>query len=213
MKTLLHVGCGPANLANLPSYFHGGQWEELRYDIDELVTPDIVGTLQDMSLIDDGSVDAIFSSHNIEHVWAFEVHGVLSEFFRVLKPEGFAIVLCPDIMSVAQAIVMGASASTLYESPAGPIGVIDIIYGHQEAIKHGNHFMAHKTAFTAETLADALNSAGFAGARVTRDKIFGLHSIATKEEWDRTAFITMVQNLMPASEHSLEYIDFGCYAD
>ena len=213
MKTLLHVGCGPANMANLPSFFHDGQWEELRYDIDESVSPDIVGTLQDMSLIDDGSVDAIFSSHNIEHVWAFEVNGVLSEFLRVLKPEGFAIVLCPDIMSVAQAVTQGALTNPLYHSPAGPISAIDIIYGHQKAIEHGNHFMAHKTAFTAETLAEALLTVGFSGASITRDKIFGLHSIASKEKWDTATFTSMAKQLKPIAEHSLENIDFGCYAN
>ena len=80
MKTVLHVGCGSSNIAHLPSCFQGGHWVELRYDINEAVEPDIVGTLQDMSLIEDGSMDAIYSSHNIEHVSSFEVSSVLAEF-------------------------------------------------------------------------------------------------------------------------------------
>lgn len=107
MKTLLHVGCGSSDIRHLPTYFNDGSWNELRYDINEAVLPDIVGSLQDMSMIEDGSIDALYSSHNIEHVWPFEVPQVLSEFARVLKPDGFAAVLCPDILSVAQAITKG----------------------------------------------------------------------------------------------------------
>lgn len=211
MRTLLHVGCGSSNIHHLPSYFQDGNWDELRYDINEAVAPDIIGTLQDMSLIEDGSIDAIFSSHNIEHVCSFEVPGVLAEFLRVLKPDGFAIVLCPDILSVAQAIIQGSLTDSLYESPAGPISAIDIIYGLQADIKIGNHFMAHKTAFTAHTLSQALIAAGFAGGIVLRDEVFGLHSLTTKSTLDFDLINKLVTSVLPRSESCLEMLNFGCY--
>jgi hypothetical protein len=44
----------------------------LRLDIDKNVNPDIVGTMLDMSAVADASVDAVFSSHNIEHLYPHE---------------------------------------------------------------------------------------------------------------------------------------------
>tara|TARA_B110000008_G_C16612067_1_gene420898 strand:+ start:309 stop:419 length:111 start_codon:yes stop_codon:yes gene_type:complete len=35
-----------------------------------------------MSLVETGSVDAIYSAHNIEHVYPHEVPIVLNEFYR-----------------------------------------------------------------------------------------------------------------------------------
>ncbi|MDB5814914.1 MAG: hypothetical protein JWN23_2031 [Rhodocyclales bacterium] len=211
MRTLLHVGCGFSTIQNLPSYFQEGTWEELRYDINEAVKPDIVGSLQDMSIIENSSIDAIFSSHNIEHVWSFEVPVVLAEFLRVLKPDGVAVVLCPDILSVAQAITYGALTNPLYVSPAGPISAIDIMYGHQADIQRGNIFMAHKTAFTAQTLSTELMSVGFVGSVVARDQVFGLHALATKTAWNAQAIKKLASGIFLPSPELLEIQSFGCY--
>lgn len=197
MKTLLHVGCGPSRISNLPSYFHDGQWSEVRYDINPDVAPDIVGELQDMSIIEDGVIDAIYSSHNIEHVWDFEVPRVLEEFTRVLAPSGFALILCPDIMAVCETVVKKGLQGVLYESPAGPISVLDIMYGHQNAIANGNLFMAHRTAFTSSTLADALLRAGFSQAALVRDSVFGLHALAFKSIPDSSRLDELVRQLLP----------------
>lgn len=107
MRTLLHVGCGTSDISHLPPYFHNGEWDELRYDIDPSVQPDLVGTLQDMSLIGDEAIDAIYSSHNIEHVWHHEVPVVMAEFLRVLKPTGFAL-SCVLIFTPSQRPSLGA---------------------------------------------------------------------------------------------------------
>jgi len=44
-------------------------WKEIRLDIDPANAPDILGTMLDMPAVADGSVDAIYSSHNIEHLY------------------------------------------------------------------------------------------------------------------------------------------------
>jgi hypothetical protein len=44
------------------------------------LNPDIVGTMTDMSAVADASVDALFSSHNIEHLYPHEVPVALAEF-------------------------------------------------------------------------------------------------------------------------------------
>jgi SAM-dependent methyltransferase len=183
-QQVLHVGCGPARLSSMPAYFQSGSWNELRLDIDESVEPDVVGTMLDMGLVGDETVDAVYSSHNIEHVFPHEVLTALGEFHRVLRPEGFAVILCPNIQAVAEAVAKGNLMDPLYVSPAGPISAIDIMYGHRAAIAAGKVYMAHKTAFTSATLASHLKSAGFQSVVVATDNVYGLHSLAYKTKRD-----------------------------
>ena len=102
MKTFRHVGCGPKRKDQTTRGFDSAEWNELRPDIDEAVNPDIVGTMPDMSAVADASVKAVFSSHNIEHLYPREVPKALAEFRRVLKPEGFAQEPAPDVVQVGQ---------------------------------------------------------------------------------------------------------------
>lgn len=168
MRKVLHVGCGPATLENLPSVFQDGSWTEIRLDIDPDVHPDVIGTMTDMSAIETGSVQAVFSSHNIEHLFPHEVPQALGEFRRVLDGDGFALVTCPDLQTVAQLIAEDGLLDPAYLSPMGPITPLDIVYGHRGSIARGNHFMAHRGGFTMKTLTQALIEAGFAQVVTTR---------------------------------------------
>lgn len=69
MKTFLHVGPGSKTKSQTTEEFSNPGWEELRLDIDPEVEADILGSIQDMSQVDDKTVDAIYSSHNLEHVY------------------------------------------------------------------------------------------------------------------------------------------------
>jgi SAM-dependent methyltransferase len=160
MKTFLHVGCGPQNKSRLKG-FNSAEWREIRFDIDPSVSPDIEGTLTDMRAVPTGSVDAIYSSHNIEHVFPHEVHTALLEFHRVLREDGIVVLTCPDLASVCQAVANDRLLEPLYQSSQGPIAPIDILYGHRDSIANGKVYMAHKTGFTYSTLNDALFKAGF----------------------------------------------------
>ena len=182
MKTFLHVGCGPQYKSQIKG-FDNENWKEIRFDIDEKVNPDIVGTLLDMSAVEAESVDAIYSSHNIEHVFPHEVPIVLREFHRVLKDDGMVVLVCPDLQSVCEAVVDDKLLQPLYESPAGPISPIDILYGHRPAIARGNEYMAHKGGFTYSVLNDAFIEAGFKmnyGGR--NPDLFELFIISFKQE-------------------------------
>lgn len=68
-------------------------WTENRLDIDPAVQPDVTGTMTDMASVASASVDAVFSSHNIEHLYPYEVPPSLAEFRRVLRDDGFAATL------------------------------------------------------------------------------------------------------------------------
>lgn len=52
----------------------------MRLDIDYQVKPDLVSSITNLSILDDNSVDAVYSSHNLEHIYNFEVPIALAEF-------------------------------------------------------------------------------------------------------------------------------------
>ncbi len=161
MKTFLHVGCGNNRKDRTTRGFNLPGWKELRLDINPSVDPDIVGTMLDMSAVADGAVDALFSSHNIEHLYAHEVLLALAEFRRVLKPDGFLVINCPDLQSVCRLIADDKLVEPAYNSPAGPIAPLDILYGLRASLEQGNHYMAHRCGFTEKVLVGTLNEAGF----------------------------------------------------
>lgn len=187
MKKLLHVGCGPLTKRNMTPGFNSDDWNEVRLDIDPAVKPDIIGTMLDMRGVDSQSVDALYSSHNLEHVFPHEVPVVLAEFLRVLKPDGFVVLTCPDLQCVCEAVVSDRLLEPLYESTVGPISPIDILYGHRAAIAQGRHYMAHKCGFTYKTLCSSFEEAGFGsyvGGR--RPEFFDLWLMAYKTDTELT---------------------------
>jgi len=89
---------------------------------------------------------------------------VLSGFLHVLKDGGFAHIRVPDINEVMRVTIeRGLDIDDkLYQSPAGPITVLDVLYGYSVEIEQsGQDFFAHKTGFTQKSLNSALQKAGF----------------------------------------------------
>jgi hypothetical protein len=198
MPTVLHVGCGYERKAQTTRGFNTPQWEELRLDIDPAVSPDIIGTMTDMSTVKSASVDAVFSSHNIEHLYAHEVPVALGEFLRVLKDDGFAIITCPDLQSVAALVAEDKLTEPAYVSPAGPIAPLDILYGLRALMAQGNLFMAHRCGFTLKVLIGTLQAAGFASAvGLRRPSAFELWALATKREQSQASLQALAEAHFP----------------
>jgi hypothetical protein len=180
-KTFLHVGCGRITKEQTTAAFASSSWRELRLDIDPGVKPDIVGTMTNMVAVADQSVDAIFSSHNIEHLYPHEVPLALSEFLRILKFDGFAVITCPDLQSVAVLVAQDKLTEPAYISPAGPITPLDILYGFRPSLTAGNLFMAHHCGFTEKALTNLLMGCGFASVvSRRRPAAFDLWALAAK---------------------------------
>jgi len=197
MKIFLHVGCGHLNKSSCLG-FENDNWKEIRLDIDKNVNPDIVGTLTDMKSVDTGSVDAIYSSHNIEHIFPHEVPIALREFYRVLKEDGIVVITCPDIQSVGEALTQDKLFETLYESPMGPVTAFDILYGHRKTTVDGNIFMVHKGGFTYSTLDTKFKEAGFKmkyGGR--RPGAFDLYIVAFKQKKSEEEVIKIATPFLP----------------
>ncbi|CAM5447155.1 hypothetical protein TMEC54S_03328 [Thauera mechernichensis] len=196
-KKFLHVGCGHQNKSQLKG-FNAPDWQEIRFDIDPSVHPDIVGSLTDLSQVGTASVNAVFSSHNIEHLHAHEVPGAIREFHRVLKDDGFVVITCPDLQSVCKAVAEDKLLEPLYVSPAGPISPLDILYGHRGFIAQGNVYMAHKCGFTYSVLLNCFAQGGFVNAYGgARPAAFDLWMIAYKAEAPVERMEAMAQAFFP----------------
>jgi predicted SAM-dependent methyltransferase len=200
MRKLLHVGCGPKQKSATTKGFDSEEWLEIRYDIDESVSPDYVGSMTDMTAIEDGSMDAVFSSHNIEHLYPHEVGIALAEFFRVLSDDGMLVLTCPDIQSVCELVAQDKLTQTAYESPAGPIAPIDILYGHRKSMQNGNLYMAHKCGFTEKVLVATFQSAGFShvASMSRKPPYFDLWAIGMKGEKNEEQLRTLSKAHFPA---------------
>lgn len=122
---------------------------------------------------DIGPFDLVFAQHTLEHVAPYEVQRALSEFLRVLKPGGHAVVFVPDLEGVlpTHAVIM--------QSPAGGVSGHDLYYGFGPALEQ-NPFMAHRCGFVADTLKIALESAGFSAVSTQRLGNFNLMGAARK---------------------------------
>jgi len=196
---LLHVGCGPLSSADLPSPFNQAPWQEIRLDIDPGAQPDVVASITDMSVIGDGAVHALWSSHNLEHLYPHEVPTALSEFARVLRPDGFAVITVPDLERVAAAVARGKLTEPAYVSPAGPVAPIDMLFGFRPSLARGHLYMAHRTGFTAGSLEAALREAGFAIAEVCGDGLWALWAVASRRSEDADACRQLAERLAAAA--------------
>jgi ubiquinone/menaquinone biosynthesis C-methylase UbiE len=148
-------------------------------DIDPDAEPDIVASITDMSMVESESVDGLFSSHNLEHIYSHEVRVALAEFHRVLRTDGIVVIRVPDLQAVAAEVARGNLENVLYQAPAGPIAPIDVLYGWRQKTAAGQDAWAHKTGFVGETLAQKLAAAGFRQVRVGRGN-FQLSATAIK---------------------------------
>jgi hypothetical protein len=159
---VLNVG-GYRSAVALPEHFSG--WRPVLLDIDPRAAPDLLCDARELLGLPPGGYDAVYCSHNLEHYYLHDVPKVLGGFLHVLKDEGFAEIRVPDLAAVARRLATDRLDldDVLYQAPAGPIRVIDVIYGWApEIAKSGNDFFAHKTGFSLKTLGEALLAAGFA---------------------------------------------------
>ncbi len=196
MKTLLHVGCNYKDKSHLEG-FNNDNWKEIRFDIDESVKPDIVGTLTDMKLVETASVDAIYSAFNIDHIYPHQVSTALREFYRVLKEDGMTFIICPDIQRVCEVVAQDKLVEPLYDSPTGPISPIDILYGHRRSIAQGNEYMAHKGGFTYSVLNGVLYGAGFKSSIGGKKGNWDLCIVAFKQKKSHEEMKKIVSQFIP----------------
>ena len=183
-KIMLHIGAGHPDMgAPIPCAFRSPDWKEVRLDVDPANEPDVLASMLDMSPIADGSIDAIYSAHTIEHLYPSEIPVAMEEMLRVLKPDGIVVTVCPDLQAAARMIADDRLFDTAYTATCGPVTPFDIVFSHRLFTGRDKPFMAHHSGFTVSTLGRTYREAGFAGVVGVRDFTgFQLFMLATRSE-------------------------------
>ena len=134
----LHLGCGKRHI---PGWFH----------IDALEYPhvDKVGPVDKLDFLPDGSAELIYACHLLEHFGRKEVHAVLREWYRVLKPGGILRLAVPDYEVCARLYLSGTLANGLND-------VLGPMVGGQR-----DQYDFHKIVFDEPTLSKLLKNVGF----------------------------------------------------
>lgn len=195
-RVVINVGCGPFNADALPRYFD--DWRKIRVDSDDSVKPDIIADLTDLSPLLDGSAHAIWASHCIEHLYEHQVPIALSEFRRVLRDDGFACIIVPDLQIVANYLVADRLHEPLYDSEAGPVTPHDIIFGFGAAIAGGRTSMAHRCGFTPSMLQQVFANIPFGEVLLRRrsaalELVAVARSTAARDNDDRQALLAALE--------------------
>lgn len=195
-RVLINVGCGPRHASTLPAYFDN--WQHLRVDVDPAVEPDILADLTDLSPIPDGTADALWAAHCVEHLYEHQVAAALAEFRRVIREDGFVCVIVPDLQTVAQYIAADQLHEPLYQSAAGPVTPHDIFFGFGMAIANGRTSMAHRCGFTPRSLQRAFQQQPFGELLVRRrEKELELAAVArvtpAKDDEERAALMAALE--------------------
>ena len=160
-RRVLNVG-GQSRGIQLPTPY--ATFEQVLLDLDPSVGADIVLDVRELTSLAPQQFDAVYCSHNLEHVRQHEVPVVLAGFRHVLKPGGLAHIIVPDLQELMLACVQQGIDldGLLYESPMGPITPLDVLYGHGGLIaQSGQDFYAHRTGFSRRTLANVVEASGF----------------------------------------------------
>src|SRR5690242_8517619 len=179
VKRVLNVG-GNNKAIRLPPQYAG--FEHTLLDIDPQGSPDIVCDARRLSTLPAETFDAVYCSHNLEHYFRHDVPRVLAGFLHVLKKGGFAQIRVPDLAAVMRTMLeRGLDVDdVLYQSAAGPIKVLNVIYGYGKEIERsGTDYYAHKTGFTKKSLLSALAQAGFSRTYTSLRKL-EINAIAFK---------------------------------
>lgn len=112
--------------------------------VDAYTESDIPALMWDIPL-PDSSVDYIFASQSMEHISKFNVVPTLREWVRLLKPNGKAQIIVPDLEWICWWWLTHQSVDW----------DMDILFGHQ---KHEGEY--HRTGYTPTILKNYVDVAG-----------------------------------------------------
>ena len=194
-KVLVNLGSGRKGQSRLPAMF--AEWREFRVDVDPNSAPDLLSDITDLSAIESGSVDAVWSAHCLEHLYLYEVGKAITEAYRILTDDGFLCLIVPDLQTIAEYIATDRLHEVVYQSPAGPVIAHDILFGFGPHLAQGRIKMAHNCGFTPTLLLQKLREAPFAQIVLRRRTGHELGGLACKrapaDEAEREALLAALE--------------------
>lgn len=141
LPTRLHLGCGKRYI---PGFFH----------VDVAPGPHIdrVAKVEDLGFLLDNSVELIYACHVLEHFGRHAIHGVLTEWHRVLRSSGVLRLAVPDFGECARLYCEGKLDRFT--------DIVGLICGGQR-----DQYDFHKMIFDRRFLEEELKTAGFREVR------------------------------------------------
>jgi predicted SAM-dependent methyltransferase len=138
----------------------------------------------------EGSVEAIYSSHTLEHLTRTEGRSFLARCHRVLRPRGIVRIVVPDLAQFVRQYVQGSMRADEFVEK---LGVLTTARSHpieQKLAQFVEH--PHKCMYDETALLDVLHEIGFAGsARKPFDSAIG--DIRHVEQADRVVDAVIVE--------------------
>lgn len=129
----------------------------LSVDVRPECNPDIVSVAWDLAVVEEGSVQEIYSRHMLEHLDPHDAVRTIQRWFTVLAPGGSLNIIVPDLAYHARQI-LGAVKSSFADQEHHALASI---YGWRDETRGGNREDAHRWGYTEETLCRLLRKAGF----------------------------------------------------
>jgi SAM-dependent methyltransferase len=138
----------------------------------------------------DGSVQAIYSSHALEHVYLNEAQAVLRECFRVLRPDAIVRLALPDSEAMVRALLDGGGGLRFNEDLAmHPLARPRLRAQLLRAVGAG----IHRWQPTRDLVVDLLSQAGFEQIKEHGFCEGSLPDIQAVEHRDGSLFIEAVK--------------------
>jgi hypothetical protein len=186
--------CGLATRQRTTPVFAGSDWEEVRLDPSPEAAPDIQDGFPDMRAVEDACCDAVFTAHSLERLYPHQVMAALGNCLRVLKEDGYIVVLCADIQQACAMIAQDNLLGTAYDSPAGAVTPLDILYGFRPALAAGRLEYACRCGFTSKALMSSLAQSGFGTVWSSRNRqAFSMAAIATRQRRSRAFLVELAR--------------------
>jgi len=115
-------------------HFEDDVWTVKTYDAEPKIEADYTGHIFKMDAIEDNSIDALWCQQIMQRYYMPHVLEALKEFKRVMRDDALLYINVPDGQLAAAHLAHENFYKPLYETPAGPITAVDIVYGYQKAI-------------------------------------------------------------------------------
>ncbi len=154
---VLNVGSGPVGLP-VPPWYEGH--DVTRLDIDPRCEPDLLMDVRNVGALKDNPYDVVFCSHCLEHFYLHEVEGIVRGFYHALFDNGACDVFVPDVGALLADGIRHSLDGLLYESPAGPITVHDLLYGFAPYQREGEYH-SHHSGWSDRRLGGLMKHCGF----------------------------------------------------
>jgi SAM-dependent methyltransferase len=148
----LNLGCGDKIL---PDYVNVDIVESRKGQ-----RPDIMTSVDDLSMFASNSVDEVLAVHVVEHFWRWETLEILKEWVRILKPGGRMILECPNLKSACERFLQDPVRFSRQDQEGQR--TMWVFYG-DPAWK--DPYMIHRWGFIPESLGRLMEEAGLVDVR------------------------------------------------